>query len=61
MKYVTLIGDGMGDYPMDELGGHTPLEAAKTPKLDFLAKNGWLGRAKNVPDGMAPGSDVAIM
>lgn len=61
MKHVILIGDGMGDYPLGELGGRTPLEAAHTPNLDSLAAGGLLGRAKNVPDGMSPGSDVAIM
>lgn len=61
MKYVLLIGDGMGDWPIKELGGKTPLEAALTPNLDFMAANGTLGLARTVPDGMAPGSDVAIM
>ena len=31
MKYIVLLGDGMADYPVDELGGKTPLEAARTP------------------------------
>lgn len=61
MKYVLLIGDGMGDWPIKELGGKTPLEAAPTPNLDFMAANGALGLARTVPEGMAPGSDVAIM
>ena len=61
MKYVLLIGDGMGDWPMDQLGGRTALMAAATPNLDHMAQNGLLGRAKTVPDGMTPGSDVAIM
>ena len=61
MKYVLLIGDGMGDWPVDELGGKTPLEAAPTPNLDYLAAHGTLGRARTVPEGMTPGSDVAIM
>ena len=61
MKYVLLIGDGMGDWPVEELGGRTPLEAAPTPNLDFMAQNGTLGLARTVPEGMPPGSDVAIM
>jgi len=59
MKYVILIGDGMGDYPLEELGGRTPLEAAATPNLDFLARRGELGLARTIPQGMEPGSDIA--
>ena len=33
-KYIILVGDGMGDYPLEELEGKTPLEAARTPNLD---------------------------
>lgn len=58
MKYVILLGDGMGDRPVAELGGRTPLQAAKTPNLDFLARNGELGLVKTTPDGYYPGSDV---
>jgi 2,3-bisphosphoglycerate-independent phosphoglycerate mutase len=61
MKYVILIGDGMGDRPCPELGGKTPLEAAYTPHLDRLASQGMLGLAKTIPEGMTPGSDVANM
>ncbi|MDR2422491.1 MAG: cofactor-independent phosphoglycerate mutase [Deltaproteobacteria bacterium] len=61
MKYLILIGDGMGDYPLAELGGLTPLAAAQTPNLDRLAKEGLVGRVATTPEGMAPGSDVAIM
>ncbi|MDR1871232.1 MAG: cofactor-independent phosphoglycerate mutase [Deltaproteobacteria bacterium] len=61
MKYLILIGDGMGDYPIPELANQTPLEAAKTPNLDRLAQAGSLGRVVTTPEGMAPGSDVAIM
>ena len=59
MKYVILIGDGMGDYPIPELGGKTPLEAARTPNLDALARQGELGLARTIPPGMEPGSDIA--
>ncbi|MEW6387578.1 MAG: cofactor-independent phosphoglycerate mutase [Thermodesulfobacteriota bacterium] len=59
MKYVILIGDGMGDYPIPELGGRTPLEAAATPNLDDLARRGELGLARTIPSGMEPGSDIA--
>src|SRR3989475_13292536 len=58
MKYVILLGDGMGDQPLAELGGRTPLQAAKTPHLDFLARNGELGLVKTTPDGFYPGGDV---
>lgn len=58
MKYVILLGDGMGDHPVAELGGRTPLQEAKTPHLDFLARNGELGLVKTTPEGWYPGSDV---
>ncbi|MFA5200614.1 MAG: hypothetical protein WC442_06940, partial [Candidatus Omnitrophota bacterium] len=38
MKYIVLVCDGMSDYPIPELGERTPLEAAKTPNMDFIAK-----------------------
>ena len=59
MKYIILVGDGMGDYPIEELGGRTPLEAARTPHLDELARQGELGLARTIPVGMEPGSDIA--
>ena len=59
MKYVILVGDGMGDYPLAELGGQTPLEAASTPHLDNLARRGELGLARTIPPGKEPGSDIA--
>ena len=58
MKYVILLGDGMGDRPLAELGGRTPLQAAKTPNLDVLARRGELGLVKTTPDGFYPGGDV---
>jgi len=59
MKYVILVGDGMGDYPIPQLGGRTPLEAATVPHLDLLARQGELGRARTIPAGQEPGSDIA--
>lgn len=61
MKYIVLVGDGMADYPIEQLGQKTPLEVAKTPNMDFIARDGRLGRIKTIPDNMAPGSDVAII
>ena len=61
MKYVVLISDGMADYPVEELDGLTPLEAADTPHMDTLAARGRVGLVRNVPPGMSPGSDVAVM
>ncbi|MCM8812429.1 MAG: cofactor-independent phosphoglycerate mutase [Candidatus Omnitrophica bacterium] len=60
-KYVIVVADGMADYPVEELGGRTPLEAARTPAMDSMAANGMVGRASFIPAGMAPGSDVANM
>jgi 2,3-bisphosphoglycerate-independent phosphoglycerate mutase len=57
-KYIVLVGDGMGDYPLDTLGGKTPLEVARTPNMDRIAACR-IGLAKTIPEGMEPGSDVA--
>lgn len=59
MKYIVILGDGMADEPLEQLGGKTPLEQASTPVMDALAGKGELGLAKTVPDSMKPGSDVA--
>lgn len=59
MKYIVILGDGMADLPIDELGGKTPLQAAKKPTMDMLASCGEMGMVKTVPDGISPGSDVA--
>ncbi len=59
MKYVIVLGDGMADRPIEELGGLTPLEYAKTPEMDALAKAGEIGMVHTIPDGMSPGSDTA--
>lgn len=59
MKYIVMLGDGMADYPVPELGDKTPLEAAEKPNMDFLARHGVAGMVKTVPEGMPPGSDTA--
>jgi len=59
MKYLVMLGDGMADYPVKELNGKTPLQAAYKPNMDFLAQNGTCGMCKTVPDGMVPESDTA--
>jgi 2,3-bisphosphoglycerate-independent phosphoglycerate mutase len=59
MKYVVIIGDGMADYPLDELNGKTPLQASVIPNMDYIASRGVNGFLKTVPEGMEPGSDVA--
>jgi len=59
MKYVVLLGDGMSDEAIEGLGGKTPLQAANTPNMDFMARRGRLGLAQTVPEGYPPGSDVA--
>lgn len=59
MKYIVLLGDGMSDEPVAELGGKTPLQAAATPNMDSLARTGRIGLAATVPEGFHPGSDVA--
>lgn len=59
MKLIVLLGDGMSDRPLESLGGKTPLQAATTPHMDFMARRGTLGLARTVPFGLPPGSDVA--
>ncbi len=59
MKYIVLVGDGMADYPIKELGERTPLEVARTPHMDFITQAGRLGRVKTIPPNITPGSDVA--
>ncbi len=59
MKYLVMLCDGMADYPVEALGGKTPLEAAETPVMDKLAETAEVGLVKTVADGMKPGSDVA--
>jgi 2,3-bisphosphoglycerate-independent phosphoglycerate mutase len=61
VKYIILQGDGMADYPLPGLGGRTPLEAARTPNMDWLAARGVFGMAHVIPKGFPPGSDVGNM
>lgn len=59
MKYIIFLGDGMADYPIKELGGKTPLEAADTPNIDKLCKKSRLGKFITIPEGMSTCSGVA--
>ena len=59
MKYIVVLGDGMADYPIQTLGGKTPLQYAKKPNIDALAKQSEIGLCRTVPEGFKPGSDVA--
>ena len=59
MKYMIILGDGMADQPIAELGGKTPLEYARTPALDVISKKAEIGMVQTIPEGMNPGSDTA--
>ena len=59
MKYVIIVGDGMADYPVKSLGGRTPLMVARTPHMDWMAKQGEIGLVRTIPDGFNPGSEIA--
>ena len=59
MKYIVILGDGMADEPLEELGGKTPLDVAYKPVIDYLATHGEIGLVKTVPDKIPPGSDAA--
>jgi 2,3-bisphosphoglycerate-independent phosphoglycerate mutase len=59
MKYVVIIGDGMADRPIEELGGKTPLQKAFKPNMDRLVHEGILGKVRTIPQGFHPGSDIA--
>src|SRR3990172_56813 len=61
MKYVLVVGDGMADYPVKELGNKTPLQAACKPNMDSIAAKGQNGLLKTIPEGTNPGSDTAIL
>ena len=59
MKYVIVVGDGMADYPVESLGGKTPLMVARTPHMDWMASQGEIGLVRTIPDGFNPGSEIA--
>ena len=61
MKHLLVIGDGMADNPVPELGGKTPLEVANIPTIDALAADGVVGQVRNVPPGLPAGSETAIL
>jgi 2,3-bisphosphoglycerate-independent phosphoglycerate mutase len=60
VKFILVVGDGMADYPVPELGGKTPLQAAYKPNMDSIAAQGQSGLLKTVPAECVPGSDTAI-
>jgi 2,3-bisphosphoglycerate-independent phosphoglycerate mutase len=59
MKYIVILGDGMADRPLKELRGKTPLQKAKKPNMDKLAREGIVGTVRTIPKGFHPGSDIA--
>ena len=61
MKYLLVIGDGMADNPVPELGGKTPLQYANTPTMDKLASAGVTGSVLTVPEGQPAGTDTAVL
>jgi hypothetical protein len=60
-RYAIIIPDGCADEPQDSLGGRTPLQAARTPHMDRIAREGVVGRSDNVPAPLTPASDVATL
>ncbi|MGM0365179.1 MAG: cofactor-independent phosphoglycerate mutase [Actinomycetota bacterium] len=59
MKYAVVLMDGAADRPLAKLGERTPLQAAKKPAIDSLARHSMLGMVSTIPAGMEPGSDTA--
>lgn len=59
MKYIIILGDGMSDEPLAAYDGKTPLQMARKPHIDWLARNGRTGRLITVPESMHPGSEIA--
>lgn len=59
MKYIIVLGDGMADEPVPAIGNRTPLQAADTPTMDWLAAHGSCGQLDTVPEGFHPGSEIA--
>ncbi|MGB9587311.1 MAG: phosphoglycerate mutase, partial [Armatimonadota bacterium] len=60
-KSILVVPDGMADRPLAELDGQTPMQMARKPNMDFLASHGKVGMVRTIPEGMDPGSDVAVM
>ena len=58
-KIVYVVGDGIGDRPVRQLGYKTPLEVARTPNLDSLVKSSMVGLIYTIAPGVPPGSDTA--
>ncbi len=61
MKYAMIVPDGLGDWPIEAIGGKTPMEAAEIPNLHALSKKSILGTLRTAPEGMYPGSDVCSL
>jgi 2,3-bisphosphoglycerate-independent phosphoglycerate mutase len=61
MKYAIILPDGAADEPLPQLGGHTPLAAARIPNMNWVARHGQLGRVVTIPAGFIPGTDVASL
>src|ERR1700746_361845 len=61
MKYAIVIPDGCADEPQDSLAGKTPLQAARVPNMDRIARRGLCGLTNNVPASLTPASDVATL
>lgn len=61
MKHAVILPDGAADEPLPELDGQTPLQAARTPNIDWIVKTGRIGTVRTVPDRFLPGSDVATL
>src|SRR5918992_448795 len=59
-RILYVILDGLGDEPHPDLDGRTPLQAAKTPNLDSVARRGRSGTVVTVGEGIAPESDIAV-
>ena len=60
-KTIIFLGDGMADEPVAELGGRTPLQAARTPGMDRIAREGRSGTLLTLPEGFPTSSEVANM
>lgn len=61
MKYIIILGDGMAEERIPSLGDRSPMQVANTPYMDLLALKGRSGMLATVPEGFAPGSEIANM